>query len=147
MTKTEMMNTYHNINGATAYIFGYVDNGVVYMTQIIDHFAEELTTYEQASRGAGMGIRLRIRKAHKVALHMASVAVGTTKDFLNTKYNKGEVFEKLVTEYYGQEWHKDNTPFTECGDININGVEVQIKFDGATFTNERTLTNLLARLG
>lgn len=147
MTKIEMMNTYHNINGATAYIFGYADKGIIYMTQIVDRFPEELTTYEKASRGAGMGIRLRIRKAHKTALHMISVAIGSVEDFLNTKYNKGEVFEKLVTEYYGQEWHKDHIPFTECGDININEVEVQIKFNGATFTNERTLTNLLARLG
>ena len=147
MTKAEMMNTYHNINKASAYIFGYVDKGIIYMTHIIDHFSDELVTYEKASRGAGMGIRLRIRKAHKIILHMDSIAIGTTADFLNTKYNRGEVFEKLVLEYYGQEWHKDNTPFTDSGDININEIEIQIKFNGATFTNEKTLTNLLAKLG
>ena len=60
----------------------------------------------------------------------------------NTKYNRGEIAEKLVTEYMGQEWKKDNVPFTEDGDITIDGVAYQIKFEKATFTNEKALANL-----
>ena len=58
------------------------------------------------------------------------------------KYNKGEVFEKLVTEFYGQEWTKDNVPFTVDGDLTVNGTAYQIKFEKATFCNEKSLANL-----
>ena len=56
-----------------------------------------------------------------------------------TKYNKGEIFEKLITEYFGMKWEKDNVPFTEGGDIEINGKAFQIKYEKATFTNEKFL--------
>lgn len=70
-----------------------------------------------------------------------------SKEFFETtakesKYNKGEIFEKLVTEYFAQEWTKDNIPFTEAGDIEINGKAYQIKFEKATFTNEKTLAKM-----
>jgi hypothetical protein len=59
-----------------------------------------------------------------------------------SKYNKGEIFEKLVTENFGQEWTKDNVPFTKGGDLTVNGIAYQIKFEKATFTNEKTLARL-----
>jgi hypothetical protein len=52
------------------------------------------------------------------------------------------VFEKLVTEYYGQQWTKDNVPFTEDGDLTVDGIAYQIKYDRATFCNEKSLANL-----
>ena len=60
----------------------------------------------------------------------------------NSKYNNGEIFEKLVTEYFGQVWTKNNVPFTEDGDITINKVAYQIKFQKATFCNEKSLASL-----
>ena len=57
-------------------------------------------------------------------------------------YNKGRVFEKMVTEYYGQEWGWDNVPFTEAGDIEIDGVAYQIKFEKATYVTEKRLARL-----
>ena len=60
----------------------------------------------------------------------------------NSKYNRGEIFEKLVTEYFGQVWVKDNIPFTEAGDIEVNGISYQIKFQKATFCNEKSLASL-----
>ena len=60
----------------------------------------------------------------------------------NSKYNKGEIFEKLMTEHYGQTWVKDSVPFTKDGDLTVDGVAYQIKYESATFTNEKTLMNL-----
>lgn len=48
----------------------------------------------------------------------------------------------MVTEFYGQEWTKDNAPFTEDGDLTANGIAYQIKFEKATFTNEKTLARM-----
>jgi hypothetical protein len=39
-------------------------------------------------------------------------------------------------------WEKDNVPFTEDGDLTANGIAYQIKFEKATFTNEKTLARL-----
>jgi hypothetical protein len=51
------------------------------------------------------------------------------------------VFEKLITEHYGQTWKKDSVPFTEDGDITVDGIAYQIKFVNATFASEKTLKN------
>ena len=59
-----------------------------------------------------------------------------------SKYNNGEIFEKLVTEHFGQIWEKDNVPFTEDGDLTVDGTAYQIKFQKATFCNEKSLANL-----
>jgi hypothetical protein len=61
----------------------------------------------------------------------------------NGRSNRGLALEKLITEYFGQEWKADSKCFTECGDININGVEYQIKGHKATFTNEEKLRELV----
>ena len=63
---------------------------------------------------------------------------------LDTKHNKGENFERELTERWTAErWVKDSVPFTVAGDIRIDGVEIQIKLDGAELTNEKSLANLL----
>ena len=60
-----------------------------------------------------------------------------------SRYNKGEIFEKLVTEKFNQSWKKDRTPFTIDGDITVDGMAYQIKFEKATFTNEKSLASLM----
>jgi hypothetical protein len=59
-----------------------------------------------------------------------------------SKYNYGELFEKLVTEKFGQVWKKDNVSFTEDGDLTVDGVAYQIKYQKATFCNEKSLASL-----
>lgn len=142
MTKEIMLNNYHAIAGASDYIFGFAHKGIVYMTRSTT-IPTEMVSYEQASRGQGYALRMRVRKALKLALLETAVALGAETELYASKYNKGENFERMVSEYYGIEWHKDNEAFTKCGDICVGGVEIQIKFDGATFTNEKTLANLM----
>ena len=61
-------------------------------------------------------------------------------DLLNTdKYNKGEIFEKLVTEFFGQTWVKDTIPFWVQGDIEVDGRQIQIKLDSATLMNTKQI--------
>lgn len=136
MTKTEMLTAYERISAAHDYIVGFTFNHDLYMARTAG-IPEELMSYEPASRGQGYGLRLRVRKAHKLALLPTAIKVGAEADLDDAKYNRGEVFEKLVTEYFGQVWVKDHIPFTVQGDINVDGVEIQIKLDGATFTNEK----------
>ena len=115
-----------------------------------------MTCLDKASRGAGYSLRFKPTLNEKYML-MANGATPLCSDrrfnamlketYINNKskevnYNRGEVFEKLVTEYAGQEWEKDNIPFTEAGDLDWNGIAYQIKFEKATFTNEKSLANL-----
>ena len=70
------------------------------------------------------------------------ICLGGASMLESEKYNKGEIFEKIVTEYFGQEWKKDTIPFWEQGDINVDGKEIQIKFDGATLMNTKQVKKL-----
>jgi hypothetical protein len=97
---------------------------------------------EEASRNQGDNLRLRLKKAQKQSLAKKAICLGSADVLTADKYNKGENFEKVVTEYYGQEWEKDNIPFTKAGDVEVNGIAYQIKFEKATFTNEKSLMKM-----
>jgi hypothetical protein len=97
---------------------------------------------EEASRNQGDNLRLRLKKAQKQSLAKKAICLGSADVLTADKYNKGENFEKVVTEYYGQEWEKDTIPFYMQGDINVNGRELQIKLDSATLANSKMLEKL-----
>ena len=109
----------------------------------VNEIMPRFLSVEEASRNQGENLRLRLKKKHKEQLMKKSPICLGSADCLNAeKYNKGEIFEKLVTEYYGQTWEKDNKSFWTCGDININGKEVQIKLDSATLMNTKQIARL-----
>ena len=58
-----------------------------------------------------------------------------TQNIIRVKYSK-------ITEYFNQEWKKDSVPFWMDGDITINKVPYQIKFESASFINEKLLAKL-----
>lgn len=142
MTHEEMVLGYEKVSATATYIIGYAVKHKLYMN-LINGFPAEYTTTEEVNRGQGTNLRLRIRKAHKEALLPKGIFLGEESLLTDTKYNKGEMFEKLVTEYFGQVWKKDNIPFTVQGDINVNGVEIQIKYNSATFCNSKQLMRLV----
>ena len=64
-----------------------------------------------------------------------------------SKYNRGENFERVITETLTETvWVKDSIPFYRQGDIQLNGEEIQIKFDAAELTNEKTLKRAMETL-
>lgn len=140
MTKTTAWKNYRTLSATHSYIIGFTYNDTVYMTKLT-RFPSACISYEKASRGQGYGLRLRIRADYRNALLAKgkAIAIGNVDDLNAGIYNKGENFERLVSEYYGIEWYKDTIPFTVGGDICVNGEEIQIKFDGATFATEKTL--------
>lgn len=109
----------------------------------------KITILDRASRGAGYSLRFKPNMTTR--LYLLRNALMTFKvcsaeelervarEEVGKRTNRGSAFEKLVTEYFGQEWHKDSVPFTEAGDIEVNGKAYQIKFEGATFCNEKQL--------
>ena len=142
MTVKEFKAIYENASAADKYIIGFVYRHQLYFT-MVDDIDLEWLAIEKASRNQGENLRLRIRKSAKDALMATNpICLGSEDRLTADKYNKGENFEKIITEYFGQVWEKDTVPFWVQGDICLNGVEVQIKLDSATLMNTKQIDRL-----
>ena len=142
-----MINRYIALAYTHNYIYGFYFQNVIYMVKATEEVMPYILKLEKASRGAGYALRFKPNMAQKALLLAKGATALCSKDFFdevvkNSKYNKGEIFEKMVTESYGQKWEKDNIPFTEDGDLTVNGKAFQIKFEKATFINEKQLARM-----
>lgn len=146
----KMLIQFYNKHAFThIYIFGFRFNGNIYFSIVKAEMLDYLTKLDKASRGAGFALRFKPTKVQKNLLMTCEPTLLCSEEFFNelkamSKYNNGEVFEKLVTEYFGQEWEKDNVPFTEDGDLTVDGIAYQIKFEKATFINEAQMMRMRA---
>lgn len=142
MTKNTMIKTYRKFSVADSYILGFIFNKMLYMVEV-DEIMPRYLNIEEASRNQGENLRLRLKKAHREGLMKKNpICLGSADCLIADKYNKGEIFEKLVTEYFGQAWEKDNVPFYVDGDINVDGRKIQIKLDSATLMNTKQIKNI-----
>jgi len=145
MTKQTMIKNYRKYSAADSYIVGFVLNKMLYFVEMVE-IQPRFLNVEVASRNQGENLRLRIKKTQKESLMKKNpICLGSSDLLDEEKYNKGEIFEKLVTEYYGQKWEKDTVPFWVQGDINLDGKEVQIKLDSATLMNTKQVKKLQKR--
>ena len=130
-------------SAATAYDIGFIYDGKLYHVRRA-HLTREWLKADRCSskRGGWQKIRIRLSAKVKAALVLSGEAqlLGGA-ELLETadRYNKGERYERIITELEGQVWSKDNVPFWVAGDISLNGEEIQVKFDGAELTNELTM--------
>lgn len=141
-----MINGYNKHAFTHNYIFGFAYKGNVYMSFRKADILPAILTLDLASRSAGYSLRFKPNNRIKVAL-LENATLICSEAFLeeqvkNSIYNRGEIFEKMVTERYGQTWVKDHVPFTDDGDITINGIAYQIKYQKATFISEAGLANI-----
>ena len=144
-----LINGYNQLAYTHEYILGFAYKGVVYAVKAHADILPYVLKLDKASRGAGYSIRFKPNNAQKLMLIAKGAEVVCTEEYFNEvvktcKYNNGEVFEKMETEKVGQVWEKDNVPFTIDGDLTVDGIAYQIKYQGATFTNEKTLAKLMA---
>ena len=143
----EMVKTYNNNAYTHEYIFGINYKGNVYMVKTTSQMLNLVLKLDKASRGKGYSLRFKPNnKIREMLLAEGAELICSAEMFgklaNESKYNKGEVFEKLVTEWYGQKWEKDNVPFTEDGDLTVNGIAYQIKYEQATFLTEAQMLGL-----
>ena len=148
MTNTALLNNlinrYNNLSFTHNYIFGFIYKKNVYAVVATSEILPYILTLDMASRGAGCALRFNPTNEQKVFLLSKGAELICSKEYfeqtvVESKYNKGEIFEKMVTEKCGQTWIKDNVPFTNGGDLTVDGIAYQIKFEKATFTNEKFL--------
>ena len=129
------------------YILGFRMNGNIYYVIVDAKELDFVTKLDKASRGAGYSLRFKPNKAQKNYLMSLGAEILCSEEFFDelcemSKYNKGEIFEKLVTEMNGQTWVKDNVPFTEDGDLTVNGIAYQLKFEKATFITDAQMMRM-----
>jgi len=142
MTKQTMIKYYRKYSAADSYIIGFTFDKMLYFVEM-DEIKPRFLNVEEASRNQGENLRLRLKKAQKENLMKKNpICLGSADLLMADKYNKGEIFEKLVTEFFGQTWEKDTVPFWVQGDINLNGKEIQIKLDSATLMNTKQIAKL-----
>ena len=146
MTMQEMITRYNERSAAHTYALGFIYAHQLYVKKLT--FAE-LSRYFRPSRtsskrGAVAQVRIRLLAGEKAELSESAEMIGAeTLLRKDTKYNKGENFERELTERWTSEhWVKDSIPFWMAGDIRVDGVEIQVKLDGAELTNEKLLGKL-----
>ncbi len=147
-----MIETYNTLAYTHNYIFGFEYRGNIYSVTTDNKYLDCLLTLSKASRDAGMALRFRpTREQKELMFTLYKPELICSKEYFenmvkDSKYNKGEIFEKMITEKNGQNWKKDSAKFTVSGDIEINNIAYQIKFEKATFASEKTLIGLMKRV-
>ena len=140
-----LLNAYKATTAAMAYIIGFLMNDKVY-TIYLNDLPEWLVGLDRESTSHGGAKKLRIRMtaiARRRLMNMGAAYIGTINEVLASRKNKGEAFEQWVTENAGQEWHKDSVPYYLDGDLTVNGIKYQIKFESASLANENTINKAL----
>lgn len=142
---TNELTTAYNKNSAShIYYFGFVLAGLLYL--VTGMTFDELSAYfknDRAStaKGGFRKVRIKATTAELKALLPKAMMMGSAELLNDPHWNKGEMFEKVVTERFtAEEWVKDSVPFFLAGDVVIGGQNVQIKLNGAELTNEKILT-------
>lgn len=138
-----LINAYHANSAANEYWFGFILNHLVYV--VTGMTFEELAPFfkiEKAaqSKGGFSKIRIKARVAECAALVERATLLGGEEILHDEKWNTGIKFEQIVTEQIaGQKWERDSVPFWVGPDIALDGRKIQVKFNGAELTNERTI--------
>ena len=142
MTHAELIKNYKETSAADAYILGFAIRGWVYQLVV-----KELPDWmfkldrESSSHGGALKEKFRPNTDEKLTMihRMGAEKIGTVEEILTGRKNKGEAWEKYQTEKAGQEWKKDSVPYYLDGDLTVNGIKYQIKFEAASFANEDTI--------
>ena len=142
MNKTNMIRDYHKLSAADYYVIGFELYGYVYAVKQKRLYSKYLKADKESTKNGGANIlRLILTKKQKKTLTKKLSPIATIEEMKNAK-NRGEWFESLIYKIYGQSYKKDNARFDKQGDIEIDGVQVQLKFERATVANERTIKKI-----
>jgi hypothetical protein len=150
MTREEMLKRYEELSVADRYNIGFVFQGDIYSVEAdtLDPVMDCIKLGRMASkRGGHAKLRLMFDKVAKLRLIASgrAVKIGVEAQMKYAdKYNNGEHYEHFIYDLHGEHWEKDRTPFYVDGDITVNGLKIQIKFDQAELTNELTLSRVRA---
>ena len=138
-----------------SYILGYAIKGMVYAARVMDGrpILPYIVSLDRASSKNGGTYSIKYKpNMEKIAIIQTAaceIRPICTVDYMETlfaesKQNRGQIFEDMVIKAWeAKPVGGKNAKFTECGDmVTADGTHYQVKFNKATFTDERTLKNL-----
>lgn len=136
---------YNSIAFTHNYVMGFTYEGNIYAINAVGLTFGIRLDRASSKNGGGYSLRFKPSVEEKEAMIKSGmVELICSQEYFdnmhaNSKYNKGEIFEKIITERAGQVWVKDNVPFYAGADLTVNGIAYSIKFEKATICTETTL--------
>ncbi len=145
MTKGNFFKYYNKLIGADAYMVFFLYDHILYMS-IVPHLAPRWCKEEREStkNGGWQKWKMEMKKIHKEQLlRKGATAIMTEEEFYSIPVNnKGHKCEYYLYEKYNLGNYKpDNARFDKCGDVEIDGIRYQVKFENASLTNVNALHN------
>lgn len=154
MTKGNFFRYYNKLSGCHKYLIFFEYNGNIFCAvtnSIAPRWcieARESYRYKKdGSRGGGeQKWIMSMKKEHKEELIKKGAEIAMTKaefeELGNVYSNKGRRCELWLHERYNLGKHTNDTVrFDKGGDVCIDGVEYQVKFQNASLTNVRAIRN------
>ena len=139
MTKGNFFRYYNRLTGADRTLVFFERKKVIYVHEckhIAPRWAYE--EFESSKNGGHQKFKMYISASEKDKLiKQGAVAVMTAEEFRTIPVaNKGHKCEYYLHQACNLgEYKPDHVRFDKCGDVEINGVQYQVKFENATLTN------------
>lgn len=154
MTKGNFFRYYNKLSGCHKYLIFFEYCGFIYYATV-DRIAprwciESRESYRHNKNGTTSGGEqkwiMSMKREHKEELVNKGAKIAMTKEEFEKlgeiKPNKGRRCELWLHKKYNLGEHKDDTlRFDKGGDVCIDGIEYQVKFQNASLTNVKSLRN------
>ena len=141
-TAPELLKAYEETTAAdyTRYAFP-IDNKVYEI--IFKALPAWLVKMDRESTKHGGAEKIRINPTaenKRKLLALGAAYIGTIEELFDVDVkNKGHKYEKYCAEKAGQTWKRDRVEYYKDGDLTINSIKYQIKFDDASLANVNTI--------
>lgn len=147
MKKETMIRQYRRFSGADGYIVGFEYKKNIYIIEVAELMPRwTFISYSSSKNGRQPKLQMGLKKVHKEQLiRKGAVMICTAEELTQFEgKNKGWKLETAVMNHFGIENTKgqDTEKFSKCGDMELNGKQLQIKFQNAQVVAEKTLHNL-----
>lgn len=142
MTKANFLRYYNKLTGADKTLLFFEKDKKIYVWEC-KHLAPRWIkeAFESSSKGGHQKFRMYLKASEKEKLvKKGAIEVMTKEEFESIEYsNKGMKCEKWLHDKTNQAYTPNNKRFDKGGDITINRIEYQVKFENATLTNVEVL--------
>lgn len=144
----DLFETYKATTKANKIEIGFIVDGVLYAIKL-NEITVDMVRLTTESKG-GLKLKLQISKTQKLKWLASGKAkkLATEQEFTKlvseSKYNKGEVLERILTEKRGLKWHKDSIRYDKAGDIDLKRDRIQVKFENASLTSAYTMARVVS---
>lgn len=144
ITKAHAIREYRKYSGADAYLLVMIQNKEVYMMEK-EEIPPRYMILKPASTRHKEKLQVNLKAAHrKEMIKNGAIHLMSETEFKAIQkeigLNRGWTAEKVVYDYFGIEWDGvDQARFDQCGDLEINGKQYQIKFQNAQVVTVDTI--------